>query len=125
MLPNPEITGDMYFFLNKSYAVIRCKQGTTNDFVLTGPKGISAYWPALRAGGFNTIDAVLPNPADDHKAYVFSGTRHALMYFNPGTFDDRIVDGPNDIWSDWPSLKKANFKTIDAVLPNPNNRETA
>ena len=40
-----------------------------------------------------------------------------------GTTDDFIVDGPNDIVNDWPSLKQARFEKVDAVLPNPKDSD--
>ena len=36
-----------------------------------------------------------------------------------------IVNGPKSIVDDWPSLKKAGFKTVDNALPNPNDKEEA
>ena len=42
-----------------------------------------------------------------------------------GIPNDLIINGPKNIISEWPSLKSAGFKTIDAILPNPVNREEA
>lgn len=42
-----------------------------------------------------------------------------------GNSNDCIVDGPKNIIAEWASLKSAGFKTVDAILPNPLNREQA
>ena len=42
-----------------------------------------------------------------------------------GPPNDCVTDGPKDIIAEWPSLRDAGFKTIDAVLLNPVNSEQA
>jgi len=42
-----------------------------------------------------------------------------------GTPNDYVIDGPKNIITEWPSLRYAGFKAIDAVLLNPVNSEQA
>lgn len=42
-----------------------------------------------------------------------------------GATDDYIIDGPKSIHDNWPSLKQAGFKTVDAALPNPSKHDEA
>jgi len=42
-----------------------------------------------------------------------------------GTPNDCVIDGPKNIIAEWPSLRDAGFKTIDAALLNPVNSEQA
>ncbi|KAI0676608.1 hypothetical protein C8Q78DRAFT_1065378 [Trametes maxima] len=125
VLPNPRNGQEMYFFCMEQYALINIRPGTTSDYIVNGPKNTVGEWPSLRQAGFKTVDAVLPNPANSDEAYFFSGERYALINIKPGSNDDYIVNGPKNIVSEWPSLRKAGFKTVDAVLPNPSNSAEA
>jgi hypothetical protein len=58
--------------------------GTTDDYIINGPKKIMDEWPSLRKAGFATIDAVLPNPANSDEAYFFSRSQYALIDIKPG-----------------------------------------
>ncbi|KAJ7122355.1 hypothetical protein C8R44DRAFT_831600 [Mycena epipterygia] len=72
-----------------------------------------------------------PDPTESTNAYFFYANQYALIKVKPGTTDDSIiqgptiVNGPKDISTEWPSLAKAGFKTVDAVLPNPKNSDEA
>jgi hypothetical protein len=74
--------------------------------------------------------------------YFFSNEHYAVINADPGSWllidfvpltifllkgtpNDAVIDGPKNIFAQWPSLKSAGFKTIDAVLPNPLNSEQA
>jgi hypothetical protein len=124
-LPSPSKKNEMYFFFREKYALVNIKPGTTDDFIINGPKPILSEWPSLRKAGFNTVDAVLPSPADSNETYFFSGERYVLVYFEPGRVDDYIVNGPKSIITEWPSLRKAGFKTVDTILPHPDNKHQA
>ena len=41
------------------------------------------------------------------------------------TTNDYIIAGPKNILAEWPSLKKAGFARLDAVLPSPANSNEA
>ncbi|KAF8651597.1 hypothetical protein AX16_004687 [Volvariella volvacea WC 439] len=124
-LPSPNGNGEVYFFSGTRYALIKVKPGTTDDYIINGPKDIASEWPSLRKAGFNKVDAAFISPTKKSEAYFFSGTRYALIKIVPGTTDDYIINGPKSIVSEWPSLRNAGFSMVDAVLPSPNgNGET-
>ncbi|KAH8690290.1 Hemopexin-like domain-containing protein [Talaromyces proteolyticus] len=64
------------------------------------------------------VDAAYWNE-DIQQAYFFGGTRYARIKFTPGTPEEKITWGPETITRYWPSLVKAGFGTVDAVLPVP------
>ncbi|RDX46158.1 hypothetical protein OH76DRAFT_1407290 [Lentinus brumalis] len=57
--------------------------------------------------------------------YFFCLEKYVRIDITPGADDDDIFDGPRVIVDAWPSLKKAEFKTIDAVLTSPANNDEA
>lgn len=89
--PNPDDSRQAYFFKDDKYAVIQWAPGTTDDTIVTGPKSVVDYWPALKEAGFATVDAVLPNPDNKGQAYFFSGENYALIEINPGAFSFRWI----------------------------------
>ncbi|KIY49760.1 hypothetical protein FISHEDRAFT_17148, partial [Fistulina hepatica ATCC 64428] len=124
VLPNPDKKEEMYFFFREKYALINIEPGasfyrTTKNHIVNGPKDISTDWPSLKEANFTTVDAVLPSPMNKYQAYFFSGERYALIQFEP--VNDFLVNGPKPITSEWPSLAKAGFKTVDAILPHPDD----
>ncbi|PIL27047.1 transporter [Ganoderma sinense ZZ0214-1] len=104
-----------YFFADVGMAIIDPRPGSTGDFIVQKPMLIVQRWSCLVAANIFTVDAVLSNRANKHEAYFFSGEFYALVNIS----EDRIVNGPKEIISEWPSLRAAGFKTIDAVLPHP------
>lgn len=110
-------TGEAYFFDGTQYARIGgITPGTTDDHIITGPKDNTDYWPSLKKAGFETVDSVLPINAEE--AYFFSGTQYARIgKIIPGTTEDYVITGPKSTVDYWPSLNKAGFKSVDAVLP--------
>lgn len=112
------IPGDeAYFFCNEQYVRVgKIIPGTTDDYIITGPKKTMDFWPSLKKCGFEKIDAVMP--IGPQEAYFFCGHQYArIAGIAPGTTDDHIVTGPKSIVDYWPSLKKAEFKMVDNVLP--------
>ncbi|KAG8723688.1 hypothetical protein FRC09_002222 [Ceratobasidium sp. 395] len=61
--------------------------------------------------------AAFLNPYNPQEAYFFADTRYALVSAHPMTAEDKIINGPKLIATEWPSLKAAGFGRIDAVLP--------
>ncbi|KAK0507146.1 hypothetical protein JMJ35_010184 [Cladonia borealis] len=112
-LPNPEDETQIYFFSGNRYVLI----SITEDGIIRGPNIITDKWPSLRQAGFATVDAVMPNPSNKEEAYFFSGSKYALVTIKPDSTDDTIINGPKDIQTEWPSLKKAGFTKVDAILP--------
>lgn len=115
VLPMPG--NEAYFFCKDQYVRVgKIIPGTTDDYVITGPKNTMDYWPSLKKAGFKTINAVMPIGPEE--AYFFCGNQYCRVAgIKPGTTEDHIVTGPKNIMDYWPSLKKAEFKTIDTVLP--------
>ncbi|KIY43021.1 hypothetical protein FISHEDRAFT_54293 [Fistulina hepatica ATCC 64428] len=121
VLPNPDKKEEMYFFFREKYALINTEPGTTKNHIVDGPKDISTEWPSLKEANFTIVDAVLPSPVHKYRAYFFSGEHYALIEFAPGTTNNFVVNGPKPITSEWPSLREARFKTVDAILPHPDD----
>ncbi|KAF9258743.1 hypothetical protein L218DRAFT_876344, partial [Marasmius fiardii PR-910] len=110
VLPNPNNSSEAYFFSGGQYALIKIKPDKNNDdTIVSGPKPILDNWPSLKQAGFGVIDAILPYPGDSKKAYFFSGKKYALIDIKPGSTDDKILNGPKLIRTEWPSLHAANF----------------
>ncbi|PIL27046.1 transporter [Ganoderma sinense ZZ0214-1] len=110
-----------YFFADVGMAIIDPRPGGTGDVIVEKPMLIVQRWSCLVAVNIFTVDAVLSNRANKHEAYFFSGEFYALVNIS----EDRIVSGPKEIMSGWRSLQQAGFKTIDAVLPHPQNPSDA
>ena len=60
--------------------------GPPNDYIIDGPKNIVGEWGSLKSAGFNTIDAVLPNPVNIEQAYFFRGEQYVLIHIQQGEF---------------------------------------
>ncbi|KAK0455355.1 Hemopexin-like domain-containing protein [Desarmillaria tabescens] len=124
---HPLLPGQAYFFCGNHYVIIKVAPGTTDDTIVSGPHLLVGQWPSFVKAGFGNIDAVLPDPRPEFKQmmYFFCMDKYVRINIMPGTTTDYIVDGPKVIVDAWPSLKKAGFKTIDTVLPNPANKQQA
>ncbi|KAF8805814.1 hypothetical protein BYT27DRAFT_7257868 [Phlegmacium glaucopus] len=77
---------------------------------MNGLKPIVDEWPSLLDAGFSIIDAVVPSPNGHGETYFFSGTQYALVKVVPGTTDDRIINGPKSISTEWPSKILKHYK---------------
>ncbi|KAG9126157.1 hypothetical protein FRC07_004676 [Ceratobasidium sp. 392] len=115
---NPYNPKEAYFFADTLYTLVVASPMTSEDKIVNGPKHIATEWPSLKAAGFGRIDAVLPTGVG-YEAYFFSGDKYALINTAPGTNNDWVINGPKKITTEWPALKQAECKTVDAVLPVP------
>ncbi len=150
---HPTIAARAYFFCGNRYVVIDVNSGSATDTIVSGPKSIVANWPFLVKAGFGTVDAILTDSGSAFKQvmYFFCLEKYVRIDITPGMYlelpyylsqhacshwhaparpylgadDDDIFDGPRVIVDAWPSLKKAEFKTIDAVLTSPANNDEA
>ena len=143
---HPSDSSRAYVFCDIRYMTIKMIPGIMGDTSGTARSSrvIVFDWPSLVTTSFaGWIDAVLPIPNNSNKLmYFFSDEDYALINADPGswllidfvpltiflpkgTLNDAVIDGPKNIFAQWPSLKSAGFKTIDAVLPNPLNSEQA
>ncbi|KAG6550501.1 hypothetical protein Mapa_007975 [Marchantia paleacea] len=109
ILPSPNGDGEVYFFRGTQYVLVKVKPGTTDDYIVTGPKSIVGYWPSLRDAGFDTVDAILPSSKGNGEVYFFKGSQYVLVKVIPGTTNDYIITGPKSIGDYWPSLRQAGF----------------
>lgn len=109
--------GTAYFFNRNKYVRADGIQiGKDGDYVVAGPTPIVNNWESLREAKFDSIDAVLN--VGNGAAYFFRGTNYIRIDgIQLGKSAGRLAAGPHPISSGWPSLKKAGFETIDAVLP--------
>ncbi|KAG8793443.1 hypothetical protein FRC12_002739 [Ceratobasidium sp. 428] len=120
-------TGDgyeAYFFAGDQYALINTSPGSTDDWVINGPKKIATEWPSLKKAGCETVDAVLPYPGISYQAYFFCGSKVTIIKYKPGTTDDEIVKPPTYTQIHW-RKSLARFHRIDAAIPNPANKNEA
>lgn len=57
------------------------------------------------------------HPAQNGVAYFICENRYVAINVKPGTTSDTIAWGPKSIVGNWPSLVRAGFGNVDAVLP--------
>ena len=103
---DPGNTKHVYFFADIATVIIDPRPGSTHDTIVEKPTAIIKRWSCLIAADMFTVDAALPNPANHHEVYFFSGSLYALV----DIFKDKIVNGPKTIIDEWPSLRAANSR---------------
>lgn len=105
---------EAYLFRGNQYALINFKPGTTDDYIIQGPKNITESFHSLKDTIFeNGLDAAFSSskPTEEetyaliNEAYIFKGDTYALINFAPGTTDDYIIQGPKKITESFYSLK--------------------
>jgi hypothetical protein len=111
----------LYFFQGDKYAIIHWTPDHKSDTIAFGPAKFVDYWMSLRATGFSHIDAILPIPGQDYRAYFFSGLQYACIDF----YQDKIHNGPDLITKNWASLAKAGFNRIDGAIMVPGRTDQA
>lgn len=109
VLPIFNESDEAYFFSGTRYARIKFRPGSTNDFIVNGPKVITNEWPSLRKAGFSTVDVAFHSPKNNGEAYFFNGDKYVCIMIKPGTNADYIVTGPSKVADNWPSLREAGF----------------
>ncbi|KAK5993498.1 Albumin-2 [Cladobotryum mycophilum] len=111
----------IYLFSGYQYARININKNE----ILSGPNIITSKWASLKACNFTTVDAILPLAKKLGQAYFFKGDSYALIDINPGGANDKVITGPKIIEDMWPSLRKASFNTVDAIMPHPSKESEA
>lgn len=105
---------EAYLFRGNQYALINFKPGTTEDYIIQGPKNITESFHSLKDTIFeNGLDAAFSSSKTTeeetyaliNEAYIFKGDTYALINFAPGTTDDYIIQGPKKITESFYSLK--------------------
>lgn len=119
------ITGQnrTYWFDGSNYVEIYWTPGTTDEGIVFGPKKFADEWGSLKASGFSQIDAILPIPGYDNRAYWFSGSKYMRVEFIPDA-GDKMIGSVRAISDGWPSLVKAGFDHVDAacLVPGTTNQ---
>ncbi|CAE6455614.1 unnamed protein product [Rhizoctonia solani] len=118
-------TNQSYFFKGDKYAKIKWTPGKTDDEISYGPTEFVKEWASLKEAGFSQVDAILPIPGHDHRAYFFSGSKYARIEYVPGGPGDKILGGVRSIADNWASVKKAGFDHIDGALAVPGATDQA
>lgn len=96
---------EAYLFRGNQYALINFAPGTTDDYIIQGPKNIIDNFYSLKGTIFeNGLDAAFSSSGTD-EAYIFKGDTYALINFAPSTTDDYIIQGPKKITESFYSLK--------------------
>uniref|UniRef100_UPI001C306634 hemopexin repeat-containing protein n=1 Tax=Streptomyces sp. TRM64462 TaxID=2741726 RepID=UPI001C306634 len=106
VMPVPGVRGRFWVFSGSRYMVVETGADPASARRVSGPAPIAQWRKTF--GGLdrftNKIDAVLPDPRDDHRFWVFSGDQYLLVH----TAGDRSGKGrlqePRPL-TDWPSLK--------------------
>ncbi|KAE9455559.1 hypothetical protein C3L33_12536, partial [Rhododendron williamsianum] len=92
--------GEAYLFKDNQYALINY----SSDSKLIEVRRITQGFPSLENTIFESgIDAAFASHRTN-EAYIYKGDSYALIYFAPGTTDDRIIGGVRKILPNWPSL---------------------
>ena len=99
VLPVPGNPSEMYFFCGSRYTRLSSLPngmcfssipgptffstyklvGSPLQYIAKGTQDIATGWRSLHSAGFQVVDAVLPNPANNDEAYFFSGEQYALV----------------------------------------------
>ncbi|KAG8762388.1 hypothetical protein FRC11_009618 [Ceratobasidium sp. 423] len=118
-------TNQSYFFQGDRYVKIEWTPGKTDDKIVYGPTEFVKEWASLKEAGFGWVDAILPIPGHDHRAYFFSGDKYARIEYIPGGPGDKILGGVRPIKGNWLSLEKAGFTSVDSALIVPGTKDQA
>lgn len=96
---------EAYIFRGNQYALINFAPGTTDDYIIQGPKNITDSFSSLEGTIFeNGLDAAFSS-SRKNEAYIFKGDTYALIDYAPTTADDYIIQGPKKITESYYSLK--------------------
>ncbi|KAF8706651.1 hypothetical protein RHS03_04792, partial [Rhizoctonia solani] len=118
-------SNETYFFQGDRYVKFKWTPGKTEDEITYGPTEFAKEWASLKEAGFGWVDAILPIPGHDHRAYFFSGDKYARIEYVPGAPGDKILGGVRPIKGNWLSLDKAGFSEVTAALPVPGHSNEA
>jgi len=121
VFPNPSTSGqDTYFFCGEKYLSF----GPPPFMKFGKPAKIIDDWDCLKKAGFTRINAVLQLDGYAKFVWFFSGTKFICAKWSKkddGSIKSKIHVGPSLI-SLWAPIQRANFQTVDMILPNPENK---
>jgi hypothetical protein len=118
-------TNQTYFFKGNKYVKIYWTPGTADEGISYGPTEFVKEWASLKDTGFLQVDAIMPIPGHDHRAYFFCGSQYARIEYVPGAGGDKIIGSVKSISDGWPSLAKAKFDHVDGALIVPGRSNEA
>ncbi|KAB5588700.1 Albumin-2 [Ceratobasidium theobromae] len=114
-----------YFFHGDKYVKINWSPDQGGDSIQYGPTEFAKEWPTLKEAGFAQVDAILPIPGHQYRAYFFCGSHYARIDFTPSEPGDKILGGVHPIHGYWRSLEKAGFTTVDGAIQVPGHSDQA
>ncbi|QRV92977.1 hemopexin domain protein [Ceratobasidium sp. AG-Ba] len=115
-----------YFFDGPKYVRIEWTPGEYGDRITFGPTEFTKEWKALKEAGFSRIDAILPCPGHENRAYFFSESKYARIQFTPGDGSkEEILGGVRSIHDNWKSIVKAGWSQVDAAMLVPGEENQA
>ncbi|KZS91588.1 hypothetical protein SISNIDRAFT_475006 [Sistotremastrum niveocremeum HHB9708] len=115
-IPDASTPGFAYFFCWNQYIRIKAGSGGQEKGDVK-PQPLLEGWPSLVTANFGAIDAILPSPDDKDQYYIFFHENCALLQIDLKSGKNSIVNPPRAISDYWPSLDRAGFTTVDAVIP--------
>lgn len=119
-LPDPYNPSEAYIFAGKYYIKIKINDDGSDELI-TSPRIIEEYWPALKAANFSTVDATYPCPEWVGKTYIFCKDKCVKIMLDPNnTLNSRLLQGPIPIW---PELRSVSFNRLDAAFVLPGNKK--
>ncbi|QRV78184.1 hemopexin domain protein [Ceratobasidium sp. AG-Ba] len=115
-----------YFFDGDKYVRIEWTPGQYGDHITFGPTEFAKEWKSLREAKFSRIDAILPIPGHENRAYFFSGSQYARVQFTPGDGSkEETLGGVRSIRDNWVSLAKVGWDHLDAAMLVPGETNQA
>ncbi|KAF8595871.1 hypothetical protein BDV93DRAFT_528386 [Ceratobasidium sp. AG-I] len=121
----PNTKYDTYFFKFDQYVRVNWTPGVGGgDSIVYGPAKFTDDSPALKKAGFDHVDAILPIPGHERRAYFFSGNRYAHVNFYPDDHTQDRLYNTSPV-SNWASLKQAGFDFVDGALIVPGTTNEA
>lgn len=113
----PNTNYETYFFKDDEYIKVKWTPGVGGgDSVTYGPAKFADDSPSLKATRFSCVDAILPIPGHEQRAYFFRGTHYARIDFFPGDPSKDKLHNCSPIAQNWASLKKAGFDHVDGAI---------
>lgn len=107
----PGYEDQLYVFFGGHYVHIKL-ENYDDSFVIDGVRSIESGWKSLVQAGFDTVDAALRVPGSHTSIYFFRG----LNYVRIDTATDRVTGKVHQIKTGWPSIAKAGFDSVDAIV---------
>jgi hypothetical protein len=84
LFPEPNNKEEMYIFFGvKTIKIDTASKTGDGNKIIKGPSRIIDQWQSLKAAGFTTVDAILPNPDNQNKAWFFKDEEFVSVCWEP------------------------------------------